>query len=100
MLYEKIFPVVLILFLLVGGYLYFNLKNKLSLQTPIKKEGPKQKNNNLFASIQDALSKSISIKCTYKNKEELEKNGLYKKSKSEDYHLIGSRRKRQCYFKR
>ena len=72
---NKLIPVVLVvLLLLVGGGIY--------LATQTKKETPKENNTNVknqqegkedvFTSIKDALSKSLSLECTYKDEDGIE----------------------------
>ena len=51
---KKILPVLVVLFLLgIGGYFFMSSKGA--------------KTSNVFESIQDALSKSLSLKCVYKD---------------------------------
>lgn len=53
---KKILPVLVVLFLLgIGGYFFMSSKGA--------------KTSNVFTSIQDALSKSLSLKCLYKDEQ-------------------------------
>lgn len=59
---KKILPVLVVLFLLgIGGY--FFMSSKGTLPKTLVNTGT----SNVFESIQDALSKSLSLKCTYKD---------------------------------
>lgn len=59
---KKILPVLVVLFLLgIGGYFFMSSKGTLP-KTPINTG-----KSNVFESIQDALSKSLSLKCVYKD---------------------------------
>lgn len=68
---KMIVPIVIILLLLlgVGGFLFMNMQNK-SQQQPAETEsartGPGSEQD-VFTSIKDALSKSVSLECTYKD---------------------------------
>ncbi|MFA6533305.1 MAG: hypothetical protein WCT22_04910, partial [Patescibacteria group bacterium] len=60
---KKILPVLVVLLLLgIGGYLFMNSKGT-SPKTPVTGS------SNVFNSIQDALSKSLSLKCVYKDEQ-------------------------------
>ena len=61
---KKILPVLAILLLLgIGGYFFINSKATLP-KAPVNTG-----TSNLFDSIQDALSKSLSLKCVYKDEQ-------------------------------
>ena len=66
LIYEKIVPVLVVLLILgVGGYFYMSSKGalpKASIGTDSNNSG-----SNVFTSIKDALSKSLSLKCVYKD---------------------------------
>ncbi len=57
--------VVVILFLL-GGYFYLNNRGSAKVGGPAS--NLQKTNGNVFTSIQDALSKSLSLQCNYPNK--------------------------------
>lgn len=62
---KKIVPVLVILFLLgVGGYFYMSSKGTLP-KAPVGTAN--NTNKNVFTSIKDALSQSLSLKCVYKD---------------------------------
>lgn len=64
---KKILPVIIVLVLLgIGGYFYLSSKGK------VPTSGLGNNTNNIFSSIKDALSKSISLKCVYKNEQGVE----------------------------
>lgn len=64
---KNLVPVVIILLLLgVGGYLFMN-SQKTKPSTTVTTQGTTQQGGNIFTSIQDALSKSLSLKCDYPN---------------------------------
>jgi len=68
---KKIVPVLLILLLLgVGGYFLMNSRGSV----PKNNIGTSNKNSdsNVFTSIEDALSKSMSLKCVYKDEKGVE----------------------------
>ncbi|MEK7177464.1 MAG: hypothetical protein AAB705_01405 [Patescibacteria group bacterium] len=65
---KKIVPVLVILALFgVGGYFYMNSKGTLP-KAPIG-TATNSTNSNVFTSIKDALSKSMSLKCVYKDEQ-------------------------------
>jgi len=67
---KKILPVILILAIVgVGGYFYLSSRG-LGPKTPLKLGNKSSKG--VFNSIQEALTKSISLKCVYKNEEGVE----------------------------
>lgn len=62
---KKILPIIAILVLLgIGGYFYLNSRG-LVPKTPLKLGN--KSSEGMFNSIQEALTKSISIKCVYKD---------------------------------
>lgn len=68
---KKILPVLAILLILgVGGYFYMSSKGTLP-KAPIGTE-TNSTNSNVFTSVKDALSKSMSLKCTYKDEKGVE----------------------------
>lgn len=65
---KKILPVLAVVALLgVGGYFYLNSKGV----TPTG-PGNKTEKSNVFTSIRDAMSKSMSLKCVYKDEKGIE----------------------------
>lgn len=67
---NKLIPVVVVLLLLgVGGYLFMSSQKAkppaIEQKTTATTQGTTQQGGNIFTSIQDALSKSISLKCDY-----------------------------------
>lgn len=59
--------ILIVLILLLGGGVYLLLGNKAS-QTPVQQTAtatPTPENKNIFTSIQDAVSKSLSLQCDY-----------------------------------
>lgn len=61
---KKILPVLVVLLLLgIGGYFFMNSKG--TLPKTLVNTGT----SNVFESIQDALSKSLSLKCVYKDEQ-------------------------------
>lgn len=66
---KKIVPVLIILLALgIGGYFFMNSKEVLP-KTPIGTTTGKTESTNVFTSIKDALSKSLSLKCVYKDEQ-------------------------------
>ncbi|MFA6017115.1 MAG: hypothetical protein WC744_03445 [Patescibacteria group bacterium] len=64
---KKILPVLVILLILgVGGYFYMNSKGAIP-KAPIGTASNNTASTNVFNSIKDALSKSLSLKCVYKD---------------------------------
>lgn len=67
---KKILPIIAILIILgVGGYFYLNSRSLIP-KTPLKLAN--QSEEMMFNSIQEALTKSISIKCVYKDEKGVE----------------------------
>ncbi|OGK19531.1 hypothetical protein A2866_00150 [Candidatus Roizmanbacteria bacterium RIFCSPHIGHO2_01_FULL_39_8] len=68
---KKILPVlVILLFLGVGGYFFLNSQNKQTIAPENMMQGKKtSEEGNVFTSIKDALSKSVSLECTYNDEE-------------------------------
>lgn len=65
---NKLVPVVVVLLLLgVGGYFVMNSQKSKPVVTEQKTAGSKTQGGNIFTSIKDALSKSLSLKCEYPN---------------------------------
>jgi hypothetical protein len=65
---KKIVPVLVILFLLgASGYVYMNSKGVVP-KTPFE-TATNTGSTNVFSSIKDALSKSLSLKCVYKDEQ-------------------------------
>lgn len=70
---NKLFPIVIILLIILGGGFYLfsqSKKGQPSPKTPSQK-GQTQKGD-IFSSIKDALSKSLSLECTYKDEKGIE----------------------------
>ena len=67
---KKLLPVLLILIFLGGGYFYISFRG-ITPKAPLGLSG-NQTGGNVFTSIKDALSKSLSLKCVYKNEEGVE----------------------------
>jgi len=67
---KKLLPVLLILIFLGGGYFYLSFRG-ITPKAPLGLSG-NQTGGNVFTSIKDALSKSLSLKCVYKNEEGVE----------------------------
>ena len=66
---KKIIPVLVILLILgVGGYFYMKSKN-IPPKTLTETGGNAAGSNSVFTSIKDALSKSMSLKCVYKDEQ-------------------------------
>lgn len=66
---KKLIPVLLILVLIgIGGYFYLNSKN-FSPKTIMNQAEKTAQSGNVFTSIKDALSKSISLTCSYKDEQ-------------------------------
>jgi len=64
---KKIVPVLIILVLLaVGGYFYMKSKRTMPVSNPVAKQDQLHQNN-VFTSIQDALSRSLTLQCDYKD---------------------------------
>jgi len=65
---KNLVPVVVVLLLLgVGGYYVMNMKSSKPPVMEQKTTGTTEQKGNIFTSIQDALSKSLSLKCEYPN---------------------------------
>jgi flagellar basal body-associated protein FliL len=58
---------VLVIFILLGVGGYFYMSSKGTLQKAPIGAGSNNSSSNVFTSIKDALSKSLSLKCTYKD---------------------------------
>ena len=67
---KKLLPVLLILIFFGGGYFYLSFRG-ITPKAPLGLSG-NQTGGNVFTSIKDALSKSLSLKCVYKNEEGVE----------------------------
>lgn len=59
---KKVFPIVVVLLVVIAGYFLMGAKKPGS---PL----PKKSEGNVFTSIQDALSQSLSLKCVYKDEQ-------------------------------
>lgn len=71
---KKILPVIVILVLLgVGGYFYLNSKGTTPSELVNKTE-----KENVFNSIKDAMSRSMSLKCIYKDEKGVETTSYIK----------------------
>lgn len=69
---KKLLPVLLLLLLLgVGGYFYLTSRGMVP-KAPLGSAGNTTQNGGIFTSIKDALSKSMSLKCVYKDEEGVE----------------------------
>lgn len=67
---NKLLPVVVIVFLLIGGGAFFlSQQNKNAGETPESAMTEKKEDGNVFTSIQDALSRSLSLECSYTDPE-------------------------------
>lgn len=74
---KKILPIVVLLLLLgVGGYFYMNSKGISPKKTGVMTGS--SAGENVFTSIKDALSKSLSLKCVYKNEAGVESTSYIK----------------------
>lgn len=68
---KKLLPVLLIFLLLgVGGYFYMTSQGMLP-KAPVRLPG-NQTGKNVFTSIKDAMTKSISLKCVYEDEKGIE----------------------------
>jgi len=66
---KKLMVVILVLVLLgVGGYMYMKSKN-LTMKPQVGTANNKTADNNVFTSIKDALSKSLSLQCNFKDEQ-------------------------------
>lgn len=69
---KKLLPVLLLLLLLgVGGYFYLSSRGMVP-KAPLGSAGNTTQSGSIFTSIKDALSKSMSLKCVYKDEKGVE----------------------------
>ena len=65
---KNLVPIVIVLLLLgVGGYFVLSSQKAKPPMMEQKTAGTTQQGGNVFTSIKDAISKSLSLKCEYPN---------------------------------